>query len=744
MRNEQAITHHVGQFAAVMTLVCAAHFAASGVFAQGVAIGDMSLEDLMNVRVTTATRTSERARDVPARIEVVTADQIEQRGYRSLTDVLDDLPHFKVERGADQDLPVDIVVQGTRGSLRIVLLLDGIRISSPTGEPLPILANYPVHTARQIEVVYGPGSALYGADAFSAVINIISKDASETEGLTITQSIGQFGLSNTAASYGVQLGRARLLVATQVVSDRQPNLPRYYPADFGTFDAQRRGTFDTIFGSVRPNGTVPGEYANPLLAHSVQATLHAGALQLTFFKSGSKAPTSPAYTPDNAVYSDEAFNLNNLLVGAASYTRRFGGATGTTMVTLSRHELDPQSGYRNVYSNMDRSYKYAYGSMIKAEQQFSWKIGDKLTATVGGAAEHYFAIPQGADLNAPIRSHDEPGTILGTNIRDDFFKIRYENFGGYVQTQYAVHPRVMLTLGVRGDENTRYGGTVNPRAGIVWQPNTISTVKLMHGSAFLAPSPYQQYSHYGSFYSTDDGETYASDFWHLANPDLKPQRKSTTELAARRAIGLNAEVWSSVFYSSFSDLIRESVDREDRYAGVYKGWPVGLIEVSINEGNLRTYGGGAGIDVVRPLGTNGQITSRASLSLADGRTADAAEQVEAGGMAPVQIQMSSDVRWNAWSISPRVSFVGRQRLLAAMADSAGRMRRRTLDGYALLNMNVRRNNVFKNVDAFVTIENALDRRYRSINLRAFNNPEELIGAPQNPRRVTVGLQVRLR
>jgi outer membrane receptor protein involved in Fe transport len=621
------------------------------------------------------------------------------------------------------------------------VLLDGIRISSPTGEPLPILANYPVHTARQIEVVYGPGSALYGADAFSAVINIISKDVSESDGLAVTQSVGQFGLSNTAASYGVRVGRARLLVGAQVVSDRQPNLPRYYPEDFGAFDAQRRGTFDTIFGPMRPSGPVPADYVNPLSAHSLQVTLHAGALQLTFFKSQSKAPTSPAYTPENAVYSDEAFNLNKLLVGAANVTRRFGETTSTTTLTVSQHELDPQSGYRNVYSNMDKSYKYAYGSMIKVEQQMSRKMGERLTATVGGAAEYYFAIPQGADLNRPVRSHSTPGTILGTNIPDDFFKIRYQNFGGYLQTQYAVHPTVMVTLGARADHNTRYGSTFNPRAGVVWQPSARWTTKLMYGSAFLAPSPYQQYAHYGGFYSADGGETYASDFWHLGNPDLKPQKKTTTELAARRAFGATVEVWGSAFYSRFTDLIREASDHNDRYAGFYKGWPVAFVEVSVNQGREHTYGGGTGIDVVRIVGPNRQIAARASLSLADGRIDDEAG-VEIGGMAPTQIILSTDIKWDRWSVSPRLTMFGEQRLRAIAIGPLGRARRSTLDGYTVLNVNVRRS-LFDNIDAFVTVENGLDRRYRSINLRAISNPEELIGAPQNPRRVIAGIQVHV-
>lgn len=738
------MTRQNSAYRTVVSFICAAQFAATTASAQASAIGDLSLEELMNISVTTATRTSERARDVPARIEVVTADQIEQRGYRSLTDVLADLPDFKIERGADQDLPLDIVVQGTRGSNRIVVLLDGIRISSPTNEPLPILANYPVHTARQIEIVYGPGSALYGADAFSAVINIISKDASEAEGVTVTQSIGQFGLSNTAASYGMHLGRARLLVAAHFLSDRQPVLPRYYPDDFGAFDAQRRGTFETIFGTVRPHGAVPADYANPLSAHSLHATLRADAFQVTLFKSQSKAPTSPAYTPENAIYSNEAYNLNHLFVGAASYTRRVGETTSTTTVTASRHELDPQSGYRNVYSNMDKSYKYAYGSMLKVEQQLTWKTGSRFTTTAGAEAERFFSIPQGADLNAPVASHDEPGTILGTDITDEFYKTRYQNYAGYVQIQYAMHPALTLTLGGRGDYRTTHGGTFNPRIGLVWQASPVSTIKMLFGTAYLAPSPFQQYAHYGSFYSLDGGKTYQSDFWHLGNPDLKPQKKSTIEIAARRTLAPTVEVWGSAFSSQLSDLIRESGDRADRYAGQYRGWPVQYIEVSVNQGEERAYGGRAGVDVVRIMAPRRQIAARAWLSIADGHVKDGGGNIEIGGMAPVLSQISADLEWDGWTVSPRLSLVGEQRVRAITIDEAGRERRRTLDDYALLNVNVRRNNVFKNIDAFVTVENALDARYRSINLRAFNNPEELIGAPQNPRRVTVGLQVRIR
>ena len=151
-----------------------------------------TIEDLMNIVVTTASRASEGLADAPARLQVVTAAQIERRGYRSVLDVLKDLADFKVDLAGNVDYPAQLAVQGTSGADLVVLLLDGIRVSSPTNEPLPMMANYPVHNARQVEIVYGPASALYGADAFSAVINIISKDVAESPGLAVANSVGQF------------------------------------------------------------------------------------------------------------------------------------------------------------------------------------------------------------------------------------------------------------------------------------------------------------------------------------------------------------------------------------------------------------------------------------------------------------------------------------------------------------------------------------------------------------------------
>jgi outer membrane receptor for ferrienterochelin and colicin len=704
-----------------------------------------TIEDLMNITITTATRNSEGATSAPARVRVVTEAQIQRRGYRSLADLLKDLPEFKLDFGGDQDYPMEVTVDGTRGGSRVVLLFDGIRISSPTNEPLPILANYPVHAVQQIEIVYGPASALYGADAFSAVVNIISKEMTGAPALAVGTSIGQFGLYNQTASYGGRLGAgASFLVAGQAQYDGQPDLSKYYPADFQGMTAQRSGTFNTIFGPMESARPVSPDYGIPMSSHSVQATLRAGPWQLTFFESRARISTTPAYSPDNAVYNAAAFNLNKLLVGAGSYTREFGGVTSTSTLTFSRHELDPQSGYWNVYSNMDKSYKYAYGSMAKAEQQLSWKPVPAITMTAGGTFERFYAIPQGADLNAPIRSHDQPGTILGTDIPDDFVKLRYANTGAFAQMQYAITPAVTVTAGARADYNTRYGGTFNPRVGLVARPSGTTTLKLLYGSAFLAPSPYQSFSHYGSFYSVDGGTTYASSYWHLPNPDLKPQHKKTVEVNLLQSAG-SFQLSASAFYSRFAGLLKES-DASEAYAGLYHGWPVDYIDFAVNQGHASTYGGTLGADYLLELSDDRRVVARAALALVDGRvsaTDGSGTTIPIGAMAPLQFRLGADIDWRRWSVAPSVSVTGRQRLLA-LAEAAGPASRRTLDGYLTAGVHVRRNRLFKNVDVFATIENGFDARYRHINARAYTNPEELIGAPQNPRRLTIGFDLRLR
>lgn len=136
---------------------------------------DLSLKALLDVKVVTASKTSQNSGTAPATVTVVSKEQIRMRGYQSLLDLIVDLPDMKVDDKIYPGSRNSITLRGIQGQQNFVILLDGVKISSPTNEALPVMENYPVNLAEQVEVLYGPASALYGADAVSGVINIITK-----------------------------------------------------------------------------------------------------------------------------------------------------------------------------------------------------------------------------------------------------------------------------------------------------------------------------------------------------------------------------------------------------------------------------------------------------------------------------------------------------------------------------------------------------------------------------------------
>jgi hypothetical protein len=200
-----------------------------------------------------------------------------------------------------------------------------------------------------------------------------------------------------------------------------------------------------------------------------------------------------------------------------------------------------------------------------------------------------------------------------------------------------------------------------------------------------------------------------------------------------------------VFYSRLTDLVLES-DITSREAGRYLGWPVAFIQQSINAGRETTHGGTLGADYLLGISHNRQLRLRSSLSLVDGVVRDEAApdgRMQTGGFAPVLFQASADLDWDNWSVTPRLIRVGQQRALAVDALESGPWSRRTIAGYTTVDLSVRRVRLAGPLDLIVTIDNLLNARYRHLNLRAFTNPEEFEGSPQNPRRITVGAQVSL-
>jgi iron complex outermembrane receptor protein len=196
---------------------------------------DLSFEELMNVMVITPTQGSLRANNAPASVKVVTQEQIQLRGYHNLAEVLNDLADITVQDKTDPQHYNRVSIRGVSRQDFFIIMLDGVRISSPTNEPLPILENFPIYFAKQIEIVYGPGSALYGADAMAGVVNIITRKPGDAGSPTVAASVigGSNGYSNASVVIQKKMENDfKLSLAGLYSYDAQPDFSKVYKDQF--------------------------------------------------------------------------------------------------------------------------------------------------------------------------------------------------------------------------------------------------------------------------------------------------------------------------------------------------------------------------------------------------------------------------------------------------------------------------------------------------------------------------------
>ncbi len=158
---------------------------------KGEDIEDFSLEDLLNVEITTASKQAQKISDIPASVVVVTRAEIEKYGYEDLSDVLSNIPGlYMVDDGLNKNFGVRGFF-GNRANRNLSILVNGIpqREDSFSGNFLEHIA-MPVEAIDRIEVVRGPMSVIYGSGAFFGVINIITNIVDQKPVSMITASYG--------------------------------------------------------------------------------------------------------------------------------------------------------------------------------------------------------------------------------------------------------------------------------------------------------------------------------------------------------------------------------------------------------------------------------------------------------------------------------------------------------------------------------------------------------------------------
>lgn len=193
---------------------------------------ELSLEELGTVKVYSASKHSQAAADAPSSVTVITADEIQEHGYRTLADILRTVRGFYL---TDDRNYSSVGVRGFARSgdynTRILLLVDGHRLNDNIYDEAMIGAEFPVDIdlVQRIEIIRGSVSSLYGSNALFAVINIITKRGQDLNGLELSSEAASFNTCQGRISYGRRLKQLEFLISGTFYDSRGHNR-LFFPA----------------------------------------------------------------------------------------------------------------------------------------------------------------------------------------------------------------------------------------------------------------------------------------------------------------------------------------------------------------------------------------------------------------------------------------------------------------------------------------------------------------------------------
>ncbi len=471
--------------------------------------------------VITPSKMKQKASDAPATIMVITAEQIIARGYLELDDALRDIPGLDMVHvhGA---FPTVRAMRGSYGdeNRRLLLMVDGIVENSIMGGFEMGGPAYSLHNAERIEVIWGPASALYGANAFSGVINVITKQGEKHQGFEYQRGFGSFNTAFDRFSLITSRGAFDLAVSGGLFRTDGPRFTRRHPlfsdayvdnaySLVGRFTRRGRNhtatfgfhTFNTPMGDGTFGNSPTKILGLPDMGQQNQGTQ--GWLNFDF-NNGRPSLWHP-YTRTIFLQTDLRLREKYKLTGQAQYRE-----TGVAEDTFA---------YLYIVDRFNKLHLAHHSNRMGLELQLDCAINTRQTLTTGvqysqdNLERDYRRAQPDTELHL---IQGIPVTNLNAVFLPRLFTVQH-NIGAYAQ--YILRTdwlkSTALTLGSRYDYNSIYGATFNPRAGLVIRPRSRWTIKLLYGSAFRAPTNFELYN---------TGPT------RIPNPGLKPEKERTVEV----------------------------------------------------------------------------------------------------------------------------------------------------------------------------------------------------------------------
>jgi iron complex outermembrane recepter protein len=382
----------------------------------------MSIEDLLNIEVTTASKKEQRLSQTAAAVYVITAEDIARSGLSSIPEVLRLAPGVEVAQINSSTWAISIRGFNSQFSNKLLVMIDGRTIYSPNfSGVLWNVEDLPLDDVERIEVIRGPGAAVWGANAVNGVINIITKTADETQGGLITAQTGSYDQAVGTARYGTHLGGAAVRFSSKYAERGSLAGEDGSGSDNDRWDLQRAGFRADWTSSASNSFTFEGDLDES----------NAGDTSYVF-------SLIPPYT--------RILNLPWYYSGG-SLLARWHHVTGTGSITGQAFYDRTHDGGIGQFGVTDNTLDFDFQQQIRAggRQEIVWGVGARLVDEKTNGSQQLVWVPSGQDTKL---------------------------FSGFVQDEITLwREHLWLTLGSKVEHNDYTGVEAEPDLRLLWTPH---------------------------------------------------------------------------------------------------------------------------------------------------------------------------------------------------------------------------------------------------------------------------------
>lgn len=671
-------------------------------------LAQMSLEELMNVSISTASKHEQKIRETPASVYVFTRQDIEENGYQYLSEILRYIPNMDVHWSGG---PQYTVTAKLRGMQEFIFLLDGIRID-PASSVIPHFGYvYPLNQVKRVEVMIGPSSALYGADACAGIVNIITF---EPELDKTTRTINIFAGSHDLIGTQILLQQPINSLSLQLslsgfhFNDKDKKWWRYLEDAYANYPTNISEHYQTT-------------YENPLNSFVASGKVKSGNTTLGFnfwtrdVKGGLRLDptryTANKYTKTSSheylLYLQNRISLNDRLTLLSRLSYNYYQVRYNFYYT--KKTLDDPKHYRE---SADR---------IHWLEEIDYKVTTNSRLLFGLEAQSIVSVPK-----AYHAITDSTGKEIGFGqpISNDealtYYQIR--SGGMFLQIENSFRNEQLKTnLGIRADFYSTFGQSVNPRASIYYRLADPLSIRLMYGTAFFTPPPDRMYRT-----SYVPGKRYQT-----TNEDLEPRTNSNYEFA----VDYHPFSWLSLEGRTF----RNEVKDEIIFINTKAPYMVSTDTVDIyqyqNVGKARYEGFESIIRLILPL----NIRAKTSISYLTGFT----QKDKDSEKKDLDFYSKLTIAWNLNRVfinNLNFNLQGLHILNRRAKEGNPLHINGKMPDVFLLNLNLRADDLWKGLGCNLKLENILNKKWSDIPGASSSASPEF---PQERIRISFGLHWQL-